>query len=1027
MLGPIEVRDGAREVPLGQGRQRLLLAVLLLHPHQALSSDRLIDALWGESPPPTAGRSLHNLVSALRKALDNSALVTRGRAYALEVGPDELDAQRFVALADRGRAALDDGDADTAARILREALDLWRGDALADVAYEPAVQEHAARLDERRLEAIEDRIDADLARGRHADLLVELAARSAEHPTRERIRGQQMLALYRSGRQAEALEVYGDTRRHHVDELGIEPGPALRRLEQAILEQDPALGSPDALPAAPAARRRLPRPAVLIGAGAVVLVAAVAAVLASGSSSPRSEGLAAVRGDSVVAIDPATNHIVAEYPVGGTPTVVSAGGGAVWTINADGQTLSRIDERSAIVRTSAINSVPLDLAAGADALWVLTGAQNARGNAGVKGLARLDPHSGAEQATAPVRPVSGNLFRIPPQLVAVGGEAAWAIGRTGWLHRVDRRTGATTIRRTPPIERIAAGAGQVWGLTFARRGPRLLRLNPRTGRVMRSIDVQATGPSSLAVSADAVWLADGPIGIVWRVDTAGSPVVRPIQVEEGVDALAVGAGAVWASNSLAGTVRRIDPATNRAGHTITVGNTPRSVVVSGGRVWVAVAGGGRPMAPPSGTLRAGSKVTPLTSSACGPVLTGSDGRADVLIGSDLPLASSASRDTTKSMSAAARFVLRERGFRAGRFRVALQTCDDSTAQGAYPFDEAKCAANAKAYAANASVVGVVGPVHSGCAGAMIPILNRAPAGPLALVSPTNTAKPLVRRDPADPAGALRELYPEGQRGYARIPPTGDYEVAAMALLARRLGNGAAFLMQDAYIAHGPEPGWFRYAARRSGLRIVGSATWNPQGHQYHRIAEQVRASGARAVVLIGNLNTNSGAVIRDLRAAVSPDVAMIGWNGDTPITALFGEAGRAARGVYVSGGGPVLDLEDDAARDFANNFGASQPNGRVTTFDAYEATAIEVMLDAIARSDGTRASVTQALAATRLNDSPIGPISFNRRGEVQRNVIAFGRVVRDLSDSIPYIFNDLSGAVITDTITVPKRLIANPR
>ena len=291
ILGPIGVQDGAREVPLGQGRQRLLLAVLLLHPSQALSSDRLIDALWGESPPPTAGRSLHNLVSALRKALGNGALVTRGHAYALEVGPDELDAQRFAALADRGRAALDDGDADTAARLLREALELWHGDALADVAYEPAVQEHAAHLDERRLEAIEDRIDADLARGRHADLLVELAARAAEHPTRERIRGQQMLALYRAGRQAEALEVYGDTRRHLVDELGIEPGPALRRLEQAILEQDPALGSPDALPAAPAARRRLPRPAVLISAGAVVLVAAVAAVLASGSSSPRSEGL----------------------------------------------------------------------------------------------------------------------------------------------------------------------------------------------------------------------------------------------------------------------------------------------------------------------------------------------------------------------------------------------------------------------------------------------------------------------------------------------------------------------------------------------------------------------------------------------------------------------------------------------------------------------------------------------------------------------------------------------------------------
>jgi ABC-type branched-subunit amino acid transport system substrate-binding protein len=310
---------------------------------------------------------------------------------------------------------------------------------------------------------------------------------------------------------------------------------------------------------------------------------------------------------------------------------------------------------------------------------------------------------------------------------------------------------------------------------------------------------------------------------------------------------------------------------------------------------------------------------------------------------------------------------------------------------------------------------------------MLPILNRAAGGPLALVSPTNSAKGLVRPDPSDPAGQFASLYPAGQRGYARITPTEDYEIAALALMARRLGQGSAFYLQDAYFAQGPYPRWFRYAARRSGLRIIGSATYNPQANGYRRLARRVRASGARAVALLGSLPANAGPLIRDLRAVLGPRVAIVAPSNVLPISELFAEAGAAARGVHVSAGAPLLDRGRPAGRDFARAFGATRPDGRVTTFDAYAATATEVMLDAITRSDGARASVTRALAATRLRDSPIGPIAFTRTGEPRRNKIAFARAARDLSGSIPSVFNDVTGGVVEAVVRPPASLIANAR
>jgi DNA-binding SARP family transcriptional activator len=243
ILGPLEAFDGERALSLGGTRQRAVLALLLLHANEALSRDLIIDRLWGESPPPTAAKVLQNCVSALRKELPagGEALRTVGGAYALKVEPGELDRDRFEHALAKGRAALGSGDGEHAAEQFRLALELWRGAPLSDFAYESFAQEEIVRLEELHLAAVEDRIDAELACGRAEELVPELEALVGRHPVRERLRRQLMLALYRAGRQAEALAAYRDARETLLGELGIEPTRAVQELEKAILAQDPAL------------------------------------------------------------------------------------------------------------------------------------------------------------------------------------------------------------------------------------------------------------------------------------------------------------------------------------------------------------------------------------------------------------------------------------------------------------------------------------------------------------------------------------------------------------------------------------------------------------------------------------------------------------------------------------------------------------------------------------------------------------------------------------------------------------------
>ena len=241
LLGPLEVSRQGRGVSVGGPKQRALLAGLALEPGRVVSVDQLVENLWPGEPPDSAAHAVQVYVSQLRKALGAGAIETRPPGYVLEVDPDRVDVHRFIRLAAEGRETLAAGDAAAASTIIRDALALWRGPALADFTYEPFTQTEIARLEELRLVALEERIEADLALGRQAELVSELEAIVDSQPLRERPRAQLMLALYRAGRQGDALAAYRAARDTLVEELGVEPGPRLKGLEAAILRQDESL------------------------------------------------------------------------------------------------------------------------------------------------------------------------------------------------------------------------------------------------------------------------------------------------------------------------------------------------------------------------------------------------------------------------------------------------------------------------------------------------------------------------------------------------------------------------------------------------------------------------------------------------------------------------------------------------------------------------------------------------------------------------------------------------------------------
>jgi branched-chain amino acid transport system substrate-binding protein len=380
-------------------------------------------------------------------------------------------------------------------------------------------------------------------------------------------------------------------------------------------------------------------------------------------------------------------------------------------------------------------------------------------------------------------------------------------------------------------------------------------------------------------------------------------------------------------------------------------------------------------------------VTALPAASCGQIRYEGEGDPDFLIASDLPL-QGANRSLTTEMADAIEYILNERDWKAGDYNIGYQSCDDSTAQ-AGSWDSAKCSSNARAYANNQDVIGVVGTFNSGCAKLEIPVANRAPDGPLAMVSPANTYPGLTIGGPGTEAGEPDNYYPTGKRHYARVVWNDQFQGAAGAQLAKDLGLKHVYVLTDRETyGNGIATLFARYANKLDIQTSPGRPqAWDKAATSYEAIASRIEASGADGIFLGGIICNNGGKLIKDLRAGVGPDVKIIGPDGWTPITATVQGAGAAAEGMYITQPGIPPEELKGRGKEFVDGFTAEK--GRAPDpYTTYAAQAAEILLDSIGESDGTRASVSEKVTNREVPDGLLGEFEIDENGDTTLGTVA---------------------------------------
>jgi DNA-binding SARP family transcriptional activator len=589
ILGPLEFAVGGQAVPLAGPKQRAVLALLVLNANEVVPRDRLIDDLWGDKPPAEAAATLRVYVARLRKILSVGdgaapALEAFRNGYMLRVAPELIDLNRFDALVAAGETALAAGRAAEAAERLAEALAVWRGPALADLADEPGVRREAGRLEELRLRALENRIDADLAVGRHAELVAELEALVAAEPYRERFAAQLMVALYRGGRQPEALRVYGRLRTALHDDFALEPTQALRNLERQILAQDPSLDLPtlvrDAQGGPPARRRRRfgRRTLAAVATALVVLLAAGALAFERDRAVPSAQPVA-LRGNSVVAIDQRTGAVLGETRIGGRPSGLAVGFGSVWVGNLDDRTLLRIDARTRrIVDTIGLGTVPTTMAVGGGSVWVVSHGANA--------VLQVDPVVNDVVASVDLPRVESFAGQLK---IAVARGYVWVKSRpSGLLTRIDPQTHVSAVVARDVVT-IASSGRALWAIVGS-DASRLRRLDP-PGEAIRLERLGGIyGPFGwLGAGYGVVWTTS-PDGTLWRIHADTSRITASVPLRRRIGGIALAPRAAWVVTT-GGHVVRVDANEARVTDTIALGVYPPQLVgaiaAAEGIVWVA--------------------------------------------------------------------------------------------------------------------------------------------------------------------------------------------------------------------------------------------------------------------------------------------------------------------------------------------------------------------------------------------------------------------------------------------------------
>jgi ABC-type branched-subunit amino acid transport system substrate-binding protein/streptogramin lyase len=727
-----------------------------------------------------------------------------------------------------------------------------------------------------------------------------------------------------------------------------------------VAPQGPAAGV-----LARARRRRSGRLLLAGGALLLLLTAGAAAITMVGDA--EGEYVPPPR-NGIAAFDGADAQLASFTETSTRPSSLAVGDGYLWSLGLDGKTLLRLDAATRDVeKRFNLDRRAESIAAGAGAVWL----------DGDGELSRMDPRTGRISSITTLPSGGDYPGDVPAQnwgypSVAVGAGAVWVINENRSVSRIDPATGRLLARIRVDALTIAAGREGVWFVNGDETRT-LGSINPRTNRPGQTIRVGAQNLSTVAVGGGRVWASAEGDGLVWRIDPGPDPLLRSIDVGVGVTFLAYGGGAIWSANYRDGTVSRIDVTTNEV-ESSPVGAV-QSLAADDRTAWVSTAGA---------TLADG------LPESCGRLMSG--GRdPDVLIASDLPLQGDSGAGAAGT-AAAIELVLKQHGFRAGRYALGYRSCDDSTEQSGL-FDRRTCAANANAYARAEKLVAVIGTYNSDCAMIEIPILNRAPGGPVAMISPSNTYSGLTRRGQPAPwgyRGEPRVFYPTGTRNYVRLPPLDDTLGTAQAILAKQLHLRSVYILDDGSVFwRGLLIDPFRYAARRLGVSIAGQRRFEMNAPVDAGLLDDIERSGAEGVVLTGDPFGSVG-LLKALRARFGNRLKILGdfyyGAGKETLDATDG----AARGMYVATSDfsrKDIGLTPEGRR-FMQAYGPDVEAGFV--LEAAEAT--ELVVRAIARSDGTRSSVLRELKASRVREGILGSFRFDRNGDLTPASVAILRI-----------------------------------
>jgi branched-chain amino acid transport system substrate-binding protein len=379
----------------------------------------------------------------------------------------------------------------------------------------------------------------------------------------------------------------------------------------------------------------------------------------------------------------------------------------------------------------------------------------------------------------------------------------------------------------------------------------------------------------------------------------------------------------------------------------------------------------------------GGEVTALPSSSCTALEYEGEGDPDYILATDFPMQGS-SRTQTEQIVAATRYELEQREWKAGDYNIALQVCDDATAQAA-KWDSAKCSQNANAYASNDAVIGVIGTFNSGCAAIEIPVLNQAPEGGIAMISPANTYPCLTVNLPgACEASEPDKYYPSASRNYTRVAPADDYQGAFVAEFMQKQGIKSVYILNDKEAYGLGVATTTRKAVESLGIEVKGFEAWDPKASSYEALMKKIQGTGAEAVFLGGLIDENGAQLIKDKVAVLGPndgDVKLLAPDGFTTQQTID-EAGAAARGMFMSVAGVPIDAFTGPAKEYIDALKAGPIAGKpVDPYAIYGAQSAQILLDAIAASDGSRADVIAKMFETKVENGLLGSFSFNENGD----------------------------------------------